>query len=169
MSITYVHTYIPKYIYINKYAREAYRSYRSYRSYQRYRSSERSGSSGLLRTTFRGSPTYLRGLPPRFRLLTWQIGAGSSAGLLTGSTDLRNVWADLLTGSTDFAVPPPICETCRPTRLRQTSQIGAGSGFRAIRFDERLGHLVQQIGAGSGFYAIRFDECLGQLVQQCAS
>ena len=92
-----------------------------------------------------------------------------SAGLLTGSTDLRNVWADLLTGSTDFAVPPPICETCRPTRLRQTSQIGAGSGFRAIRFDERLGHLVQQIGAGSGFYAIRFDERLGQLVQQCAS
>ena len=150
-----MHTYIHTYIYTNKYAREAYRSYRSYR---RDRSSERyqrTGSSGLLRTTFRASPTYLRGLPPRFRLLTWQIGAGSSAGLLTGSTD--------------FAVPPPICETCRPTRLRQTSQIGAGSGFRAIRFDERLGHLVQQIGAGSGFYAIRFDECLGQLVQQCAS
>ena len=165
-------------IYINKYAREAYRGYRSSERYQRYQRSERSGSSersertgssGLLQTTFRGSPTYLRGFPPRFRLLTWQIGAGSSAGLLTGSTDLRNVWADVLTGSTDFAVPPPICETCRPTRLRQTSQIGAGSGFRAIRFDERLGHLVQQIGAGSGFYAIRFDECLGQLVQQCAS
>ena len=160
------------YIYINKYAREAYRSYRGserYRSYRSYQRSERTGSSGLLRTTFRASPTYLRGFPPRFRLLTWQIGAGSSAGLLTGSTDLRTVWAGLLTGSTDFAVPPPICETCRPTRLRQTSQIGAGNSFRAIRFDERLGHLVQQIGAGSGFYAIRFDECLGQLVQQCAS
>ena len=49
------------------------------------------------------------------------------------------------------------------------SQIGADSGFSSIRFDERLGHLVQQIGAGSGFYAIRLDECLGQLVQQCAS
>ena len=169
---TYIQTHTHTHIYINKYAREAYRSYQRYQRserYQRYQRYQRYRSSGLLRTTFRASPTYLRGLPPRFRLLTWQIGAGSSAGLLTGSTDLRTVWAGLLTGSTDFAVPPPICETCRPTRLRQTSQIGAGSGFRAIRFDERLGHLVQQIGAGSGFYAIRFDECLGQLVQQCAS
>ena len=55
------------------------------------------------------------------------------------------------------------------TRFWQSWQIGAGSGFYAIRFDEGIGQLVQQIGAGSGFYAIRFDQRPGQLVQQCAS
>ena len=86
-------------IYINKYAREAYRNYQ--RS-ERYRSSGRTGSSGLLRTTFRGSPTYLRGLP---------------------------------------------------TRLRQTWQIGAGTGFDAVGFEECLGwfaYLVHEIGERLG-------------------
>ena len=79
---TCIHAYIHTYIYINKYAREAYRIYRSserYRSPERSERSERTGSSGLLRITFRGSPTYLRGLPRRFRL-TWQIGSGSGFG-----------------------------------------------------------------------------------------
>ena len=82
----YVYVYAYTYaIYTNKYAREAYRSYQRSGSYQR---SERTGRGGLLRTTFRGSPTYLRGLP---------------------------------------------------TRLRPTSQIGAGTGFRAVGFEECLG------------------------------
>ena len=76
---THIHTYVRTYIYNNKYAREAYRGYQRYRGSGSSERSERTGSSGLLRTTFRGSPTYLRGLPRRFRS-TWQIGAGSGFG-----------------------------------------------------------------------------------------
>ena len=64
-----------------------------------------------------------------------------------------------------FEASVPYIREFRWTRFWQSWQIGAGSGFYAIRFDEGLGQLVQQIGAGSGFYAIRFDEWLGQLVQ----
>ena len=109
-----------------------------------------------------------------------------SGDLLTWSTKSADVSANSRTGLTETCTRDQlsarnsserlafeasvryICEF-RWTRFWQSWQIGAGSGFYAIRFDERLGQLVQQIGAGSGFYAIRFNECLGQLVQQCAS
>ena len=78
----------------------------------------------------------------RFPHLSARLADATSANLADRKS--TNVSANARCYGPLFAVPPPICETCRPTRLRQTSQIGAGNSFRAVGFDECLGQLVQQ-------------------------